>query len=167
MNGKTPKVLLIGFGNPARGDDGLGPAFADLFEDRGAPCLTVDSDYQLTVEDAAAAAEHDIVVFADADAACGEAWHFAPVAPGAVSSFSSHGVEPPEVVALAHGLFDSKVRGFILGIRGYDFSMFRESLTDDARTNLKAAEAFFRGWLNQRGLQETADRDGPAGPAAC
>jgi len=28
------KVLLIGFGNPGRLDDGLGPALAEIFEEK-------------------------------------------------------------------------------------------------------------------------------------
>ena len=60
------KVLVIGYGNPGRLDDGLGPALAAAIESAAPAGVTVDADYQLTVEDAAAVAEHDVVVFADA-----------------------------------------------------------------------------------------------------
>ena len=60
------KVLLIGYGNPAREDDGLGPAAAQAIEKLGIEGVSVDSNYQLTVEDAASAAHHDVVVFVDA-----------------------------------------------------------------------------------------------------
>jgi len=59
-------VLVIGYGNPGRRDDGLGPALAERLQELRLPGVDVDADYQLTVEDAAAAAEHDVVVFADA-----------------------------------------------------------------------------------------------------
>jgi hypothetical protein len=61
------RVLVIGYGNPGRADDGLGPALATALEALRIPGLTVESDYQLSIEHAAMAAEHDIVVFADAD----------------------------------------------------------------------------------------------------
>ena len=61
------RILLIGYGNPGRADDGLGPALADRIEALDLPGLTVESDYQLSIEHAALAAGHDIVIFADAD----------------------------------------------------------------------------------------------------
>ncbi len=47
------RVLVIGFGNPAREDDGIGPAVADRLEESGIDGVVVDADYQLTVENAA------------------------------------------------------------------------------------------------------------------
>ena len=61
------KILLIGYGNPGRLDDGLGPAFAKAVEALHTPGVTVEANYQLAVEDAHAVAQHEIVVFADAD----------------------------------------------------------------------------------------------------
>ena len=49
------QTLLLGWGNDGRRDDGLGPAFARIFAERGLSRLTVSSDYQLQVEDAEAA----------------------------------------------------------------------------------------------------------------
>ncbi|MCU0727503.1 MAG: hydrogenase maturation protease, partial [Planctomycetes bacterium] len=74
------RVLLIGFGNPGRRDDGLGPAVAQAVEGWGIPGVTVESDYQLHVEDAAAVSEHDAVIFADAAAAGPEPFAFGPLA---------------------------------------------------------------------------------------
>ena len=62
------KVLLIAYGNPGRLDDGLGPAVADAVQRIGLPSVTIESCYQLAVEHAEAAARHDVVIFADADA---------------------------------------------------------------------------------------------------
>jgi len=59
-------AALRSFGNPARGDDGLGPALAAAIEELGIPHIEVDANYQLTVEDAAEIAGYDAVVFADA-----------------------------------------------------------------------------------------------------
>ena len=59
-------VLIIGYGNPGRLDDGLGPALAEIMEEKRLPGLTVDANYQLAVEDAAQVAQYDVVVFADA-----------------------------------------------------------------------------------------------------
>ena len=82
------KVLLIGYGNPGRLDDGLGPALATAIEKLGIEGVTVDAAYQLSVEDAAAAAEHDIVVFADADVSGPEPFRFHRIEPAPALSFS-------------------------------------------------------------------------------
>ena len=54
--GHAPRILVIGYGNPGRLDDGLGPAVASAMEEFNLPGVSVDSNYQLTVEDAASAA---------------------------------------------------------------------------------------------------------------
>ena len=58
--------LLIGYGNPGRGDDGLGPAFARRMAARELPALRVEIDYQLTVEHALMISAARTVVFVDA-----------------------------------------------------------------------------------------------------
>ena len=147
MSKRTEKVLIIGFGNPGRRDDGLGPAFSEIFESIDDPDITTDADYQLTVEDAAHIARHDVVVFVDADAVGPEPYSFQEVTPKSSLSFSSHSIEPEAVLALAHELFDSQAKGYILGIRGYEFDVFNESLTEKASSNLKAAVDFFKTCL--------------------
>ena len=136
------RVLLLGFGNPGRQDDGLGPACAETVERMGIPGVTTDQDYQLTVEDAVAIGEHDVVVFADADAVGTGPWSFRPVAPDPGLPWTSHGVEPGALVALAAGLQGRPVEAYMLGIRGYAFDELREELTEEARRNLEAALRF-------------------------
>ena len=101
-------VLIIGYGNPGRLDDGLGPAFAKAVEEFAPPELTIDSDYQLNVEDADAAAKHDIVVFADADTAGVEPFWLKEIQAGPRQiGFSSHSMTPEGVLALARDLFNA------------------------------------------------------------
>lgn len=135
------KILLIGYGNPVRGDDGLGPAIAEFFEKKNIAGLTVDSDYQLTVEDSSQVAENAIVIFADASLDCTEPFSFKPVLAKEGANFSTHSVEPCDVMFLAEKLFSANTKGYVLGIRGYDFQQFKEGLTEKAKANLhKAAE---------------------------
>ena len=135
-------VLLIGYGNPGRLDDGLGPQLAMELGGRGIPGLTVDSDYQLTVEDADNVARHEVAVFADAAAAGSEPFYFRRVAPGGSSGIGSHSVEPAEVLALSQTLFNRLPEAYVLGIRGYAFNEFGEGLSDRARANLEKAATF-------------------------
>jgi hydrogenase maturation protease len=140
MNGGT--ILLIGYGNPGRLDDGLGPACADLVAEKGLPDVTVDANYVLTVEDASVIAEHDVVIFVDASVNGREPFSFGQIEPVSTLSFSSHSNEPEAILGLAHDLFGAKTRGYVLGIRGYHFDEFGERLSPEARCNLDEAVQF-------------------------
>ena len=94
MDAAPASVLLIGYGNPGRLDDGLGPALAEAVAALNLPHVTVEADYQLQVEHAAQIAAHDAVIFADADLACDEPFRFEPVWPVRQASFTSHSLSP-------------------------------------------------------------------------
>ncbi len=156
MSANHEKVLVIGFGNPGRGDDGLGPAFAEAVEKLEIPGVAVEADYQLNVEDAAAAAENHVVLFVDADAVGPEPYSFKEIEPKPAFSFSSHSTEPEAVLALAHELFDSSVKGYLLGIHGYHFDEFSESFTKKAEINLALALQVFERVLHERSFDKMA-----------
>lgn len=135
-------VLVIGFGNPGRLDDGLGPAAAAAIERLGLPGVAVDADYQLNVEDAERASRYPLVLFLDADATGPEPFGVQRVRPQRDVSFSTHSVQPAEVMGLATDLFAAATQAYVVGIRGYAFDGFGEDLTAAARGNLNAAVDF-------------------------
>lgn len=138
-----PTVLVYGYGNPGRLDDGLGPALARaLGEQELGAGVRLETGYQLQIEDAALVAEHDVVVFADADAACAEPFELRPLQPRPEVSFSTHSLAPEAVLALAHEHLGARTRGFVLGIRGYHFDDYGERLSPAAARNLEQASAF-------------------------
>jgi len=150
MSDTPQRVLVIGFGNPGRRDDGLGPALVRELEALDLPGVTLDADYQLTVEDGAAAAEADAVVFVDAACNGPAPFSFTPLEPGDARSFSTHSVQPAGVLAIARDLFGKTPAAYILGIRGYEFNEFGEGLSAAASENLAAASAFFAPILQSR-----------------
>lgn len=156
MNGQANSILLYGYGNPGRGDDGLGPALAAAVEEMGLPDIEVDANYQLTVEDAAILGDHDAVIFADAAVEGPEPFCFARVdATGAGElGWTSHSVSPVQVVALARDMFGSRVPVYTLGIRGYVFGELDDSLSTQAKENLGKAIAFVRTALHERRFEE-------------
>ena len=156
MSEDAKTVLVIGYGNPGRLDDGLGPALADALAESGIPGLTIESNYQLTVEDAATVAAHDVVVFADASVSGPAPFVFRPVEPRSAMSFSSHSISPAAVLALARDLFGASTRGHVLGIRGYCFDEFGERLSSRARANLDAALRFLESLLLGEGFRSSA-----------
>ena len=160
------KILLIGYGNPGRLDDGLGPALAEAVAELALPGVTVESDYQLTVEDAAAVAAHEVVVFADASVNGPEPFALRPVQPATEGDigFSTHSVEPEAVLALARDLFRARTRGYALGIRGYRFNEFGETLSDSARENLAAALRFIVPLLRDGHFEAAVRAGGETAP---
>ena len=155
MTSEADGVWVIGFGNPGRADDGLGPALIDAIEKLDLPGVTCEADYQLTVEDAAEAARHKIVIFADA-ALCGaEPFWMRPELPQENAlGFSSHGIEPGGVLALARDLFGVQPEAYLLGIRGYDFDRFETELSDAAQKNLDAAVDYLVSAIRNRTFPE-------------
>jgi len=83
-----------------------------------------------------------VVIFVDAAVEGDEPFFFRPVRPKAALSFSSHSLEPEQVLALAEQLFGRKPEGYALGIRGYSFNDFGEQLTPAAQANLDSALRF-------------------------
>lgn len=157
-------MLVIGYGNPGRLDDGLGPAFASAIERMEMTGVTVDSNYQLTVEDAATVAEHDVVVFADASVVGPDpfsAWEVEPAEAGI--AFTSHGVQPPELMGLARQLFGAKARGYAVAIRGHEFNEFGERLSEQATRNLTAALRALQPIIAERRFDDLVARYGTHG----
>jgi Ni,Fe-hydrogenase maturation factor len=62
MSAAEKRVLVLGYGNPGREDDGLGPAFATEISQLGRQNVTVLDNYQLMIEDATAVADADVGV---------------------------------------------------------------------------------------------------------
>lgn len=144
-------ILIMGYGNPAREDDGLGPAAAEYIESLSLDGVTADANYQLSIEDAAEVAEHDCSVFVDAAVEGEEPFYFKRLTPDTVWQFTSHSVNPETVAALAKDLFGAGKECYLLGIRGYSFEMFKEGLTEKAAANLEKAKEFLVGFVQEGG----------------
>ncbi len=141
------KILVIGYGNPGRGDDGLGPALGREMEALGIVGVTVECDYQLMVDHAALIAEHDIIVFADAMIGLDVPYRFSEIGPAKPQALGSHQVSPEAALALAGMLFGRAPPGWLLAIAGDEFGEVKEGLSASACVNLGLAAAFLRQWL--------------------
>lgn len=153
MNDK--KILVLGYGNPGRQDDGLGPAVAEEIEKIGLPGVTVEADYQLNIEDAASLAQQDIVLFVDASKNAPSPWTIRKIGPAAEIAFSSHSVSPESILAICEDHFGARPEAWVLEIRGYGFEMVEE-LTSQAQENLEKALAFVQ-LLIRRWKEQTMD----------
>ena len=99
------QLLVIGYGNPYRGDDGFGPLTASLIEELRLDSVVVIVARQLTPEMAIPLSRARYAIFFDA--AVGDrpgAVCVTPVAPCGISSVS-HFLEPGTLLTLAQTIF--------------------------------------------------------------
>jgi len=140
---RSPRILVIGYGNPGRQDDGLGPAAVAKIKAVGWPSVTTSDNYQLVIEDAVEVAAHDVVWFVDAtrdgDAPCA----IQRLSPALDIAFTSHLLKPEALLAIAHQQFGKAPEAHLVSIRGYEFD-FLEGLSDRARSNLALAVTLMR-----------------------
>jgi hydrogenase maturation protease len=142
------RILVYGYGNPGRVDDGLGPALASALEGSVPAGVRVDSNYQLALEDAMAVATHEVVLFVDAAASGPAPFSLARVATDRRGPhFTTHSVSPGELLAVAEQLSKEPAVAFVLGIRGYEWGEFAERLSAVAEKNLETAVRFVREGL--------------------
>ncbi len=139
-------ALLIGYGNQGRGDDGLGPLFAERIERLAPRGLDIDIDYQLTVDHALTVSAADLVIFADAEIGAEGSYSFVPVAAEGATGMGSHELSPQAVLTLAKTLYGREPPAFMLGIAGWDYGEVKEGLSAEATAHLDEAEAFFVDW---------------------
>lgn len=143
-------MLLIGYGNPGRGDDGLGPAFSEAMSAYGLTGLDVDTDYQLVAEHALDVSGRDLVIFADAMMDADAPFHFGRIAPAKPGTLGSHSLRPETVLALADTLYGAAPEAWMMGIAGYDFGEVHEGLSEKAAINLEAAKTHFLSWYDTK-----------------
>jgi len=140
---RAPRVLVLGYGNPGRQDDGLGPAAAAEVGTWDWPGVTACDNYQLVIEDAVDISEHDVVWFVDAARSGAEPYEVRRLSAAHAITFTSHLVKPEALLAIAARYYGKSPEAYLVGIRGYEFE-FLEGLTHRARGNLAQAMALIR-----------------------
>ncbi|MBN1894697.1 hydrogenase maturation protease, partial [bacterium] len=156
MNADSLRILIHGYGNPGRRDDGLGVVFSERMEawaaGRGLSHIRTDCDYQLHIEDAAALAEADQVYFVDASRSDIDSFRLSGVEPEVRPGFTGHSVTPGYVLHLCEALYGRRPACFLLEIRGTDWEM-GEGLSVEAARNLEQAFEFLCRRLAQGDIE--------------
>jgi hydrogenase maturation protease len=144
---RNKRILIYGYGNPGRQDDGLGAAFIEKLEAwlkiHPVAGLNLDCNYQLNIEDAELIAHKDLVIFVDASQEDIQHYCFTQVDPSdARVEFTMHAVSPAFVVDLCRKMYHHAPDTYLLHIKGYEWD-FVEQLSDKAKLNLEHAFNFF------------------------
>jgi hydrogenase maturation protease len=143
------RILVYGYGNPGRQDDGLGSACIALLESDGIPGVDTDCNYQLNIEDAANIADYQMVIFVDASTSGEGPYSFYEIGPSEEIAFTTHSMSPRSVLALCHEIYGRNVSAHMLEIRGYGWD-FTEGLTPEAERNLQEAFRSLKEILNDK-----------------
>ncbi len=141
----TPPILIIGIGNPSRGDDALGPMLIEHMQALRLPDVELLTDFQLQVEFALDLQGRQQVIFVDASLNAAPPFEFSPVIAEADASYSSHALSPGAVLHAYRNLLGEPPPAFVLAIRGEAFDL-GASLSAEASAHLAAATT----WLRQR-----------------
>ena len=150
MRSGPKRVLVLGYGHPGRRDDALGPRLAEALDRMSLPDVDVETAYELRAEDAATVADHDIVVFVDADVSCPDPFELRPVLPAGEPRSAANPLTPETVLSMAWKYLEAMPEAYVLAIRGEDFGGGSEGLSDRARRNLFAALGFIEKFLEKR-----------------
>jgi len=135
----TAPILIIGIGNPSRGDDALGPLAVECLEALELPNTELLTDFQLQVEHALDLVGRAQVIFIDAAASGAQPFSFEPVRPANDASATSHALSPAAVLHAYQRVAETPLpEAWVLAVRGYAFEL-GAPLSEAAAGNLEAA----------------------------
>jgi hydrogenase maturation protease len=143
MEDKVPdrqrSILVIGYGNPLRGDDALGPHLVEKIAALQLPMVRTKAVHQLLPELAAEIAKYACVIFIDA--------HRGPLPDGVlITSLEpsgspvnfSHRVDAEGLLALTQDLYGREPSALFIQVVGENFEM-HEGLSEAATMNAEEA----------------------------
>lgn len=144
------KILVYGYGNPGREDDGLGIELMRRLEtwskQSGLSEIDFDSNYQLNIEDAEIISDKDVVIFADASTEEIDDFTMTEVTAESEATFTTHAASPGYIVKLCMELFGKCPSVYLLHVKGYQWE-FREGISEKAEHNLQTAYEFMKDYL--------------------
>ncbi|MBN2480672.1 MAG: hydrogenase maturation protease [Bacteroidales bacterium] len=144
------KILIIGYGNPGRQDDGVGVLLVDDLhqwaEESKLEFIYTDSNYQLNLEDAATISDFDLVIFADASKEDVRDFIMTRLEPSPVANFTMHSASPAFILHICEQIFHRSPEAYLLHIKGYKWEFMNEP-TARALENLNRALEYVKEYI--------------------
>ncbi len=145
------KTLILGYGNPGRGDDGLGPELVARLEKHAAAGVTLLAALQLQPEHVFDLADHDRVLLVDAGLATPAPFIWERLQPARDAGVFTHALGPSALLALYREVLGrTPPATWLVTIRGERFGL-GEPLSAPARRHLAQALAAVTAWLADAG----------------
>ena len=132
------ELLIIGYGNTLRQDDGVGPRVAERIEALHLPGVRTLICDQLSPEHAEAIAHARVTVFVDAVVGAPRHVRLKPVKPGATTQLMTHAAEPGTMLALARDVYGRSPQAWLLPIPALRMG-FGQNISVTARRGIEDA----------------------------
>ena len=148
MSKDIKPILVFAWGNPSRGDDALGPLFAERIEALGMPGVECLTDFQLQVEHALDLRGRERVLFVDASQRLDFPYLVTAIGAGRDNTFTTHAISPGAVLHAYLELGEGEPPpAWQLAIRGCSFEL-GDPLSPLAADALEAAMTWALSWLS-------------------
>ena len=131
-SGLKVSLLVIGYGNTLRGDDGVGVRVAEAVEALKLPGVRTFTCQQLSPEHAEMISQAERIVFVDAAVDAPKEVQLRELVPGETTQLMAHAADPRTMLALARDVFGHAPKAWWLTIPAVNLE-FGETLTPDAQ----------------------------------
>jgi hydrogenase maturation protease len=132
-------ILVIGYGNPLRQDDGVGQRVAQTVARWQVPNVHAIALHQLTPDLAEQMAEADLVIFVDAEVRShGSDVQLHPIALAETGTLINHTCDPSTLLAITQALYQTHPRAWSVLIPGTAFE-FGHPLSPMAENGIETA----------------------------
>ena len=146
------RLVVFGWGNDARGDDGLGPLLLERVACAAWPDVRTIEDFQLQIEHALDLDGADLALFLDAGKDTPLPFSFAEVEPARGATPTTHSLAPEAVLDVyARSLGKTPPPSFTLCICGERFELGK-GLSPEAAERLELAWVFVQGLMQERAV---------------
>ncbi len=137
-------MVIIGYGNPSRGDDALGPLLLERLE-----ALAIDpgtyepvTDFQLQIEHVTDLEQRGLLLFVDASLSAQPPFGFSRLTPQRDHSYSSHSLSPATLLSVYQEVYKTAPPpAYLLTIPGYLYEL-GQPLSRKAAEHLEQAVSF-------------------------
>jgi hydrogenase maturation protease len=148
------RVVVFGWGNESRGDDGLGPLLLRRLAEAAWPDIIAIEDYQLQIEHALDLEGADCALFIDAGKGTKTPFTFHEIVSRADVAHTTHALAPEAVLAVFARIKKAPPPpAFVLCVRGESFAL-GEGLSEDGKARLEAAWNFLRQLMREPSLAQ-------------
>jgi len=146
------RLVVFGWGNESRGDDGVGPLLLARVAAANWPDTATVEDYQLQIEHALDLDDRDCALFIDAGKTCAAPFSFHAVAPRRGMTHTTHALAPEAVLDVYAQVKErAPPPAFVLLVRGESFEL-GEGLSPSGAERLEAAWVFVQMLMQERSV---------------
>ena len=145
---KQPHLLIIGYGNTLRSDDGVGPRLVEAVGTLRLPAVRTLICQQLSPEHSGPVALADAVIFVDAAVDAPHEVQLRELIPGPAAQLLAHAADPRTMLAFARDVFGHAHRAWWLTIPAVNLE-FGEALSPVTEAGYYDALAIIKSLAEQ------------------